>query len=245
VTVYDTGGTPWSHGLPAWATGVRPESRVQELAVDTGWRERVVDHLRREAEGWVIDWDRLTVSKVNELAHRGVLGRTIREIADADGLAPEVAVVDLLAADGHFWVSPPNKSWRDVLDLLSHDRCIPMADGITVDPRRDDRLVGLDRSWNTFRRFLASAVPEAPISLETGLRKLTADAADRLGLSGRGVIEAGAAADFVVVRPKSVSELQAPQFDMAGRGIEAVMVNGHWAYRSETGFASRGAGLVL
>lgn len=244
VTVYDTGGTPWSHGLPLWATE-GSASNIREAASDASWREPVIDHLRTEADGWVCDWTGLAITKVNHTAHRHLLGRTVQEIADVDGIAPEVAVIDLLAADGHFWVSPPNKAWRDVLDLLMHDRCIPMVDGITVDPRRDDRIVGLDRSWNTFRRFLARAMPEAPISLEAGLRKLTADAAERLAISHRGILAPGAAADLVVVKPADVAELHGPDFDMTGMGIEAVMVNGHWAYRSEAGFADRGAGIVL
>lgn len=244
VTVYDTGGTPWSHGLPLWATG-GPESQIQVLATDAHWRSRVADHLQREADGWVVDWEGLTVTKVNDLAHRSLLGCTVQQIADGLGVTPETAVLDLLAADGHFWVSPPNKNWRDVLDLLSHDRCIPMVDGITVDPRRDDRLVGLDRSWNSFRRFVETAIPEAPLSLESGLRKLTSDAAERLGLVDRGVISSGAAADFVVLKPEAVSELQGPDFEMADKGIDGVMVNGRWAYRAGSGFADRGAGIVL
>lgn len=227
VTVYESGGTPWTQGLPDWAIA-SDFAPLATLVADRDWRERVVRYLRLEAEGWVTDWPNLVVTKLATTERRSALGRTIGELAGSAGMDPAEYAVDLLSTEGHFWVSPPNKLWSDVLELLMDDRCIPMVDGITVDPRNPNCLVSLDRSWNAFRRFLLRVVGEGALPLPLGLRKLTGDAADRLGLTGRGVIRPGAAADFTVLNPDNIAELTGPDFDLVGRGIDGVMVNGSW-----------------
>lgn len=243
ITVYEQGGTAWTQGLPDWAIGA-DYAALSELAADPKWRRDVVRFLQK-ADGWVSDWDNLLVTKVNTSESRPMLGRTIGELASVAGSAPEEFAVDLLARDGHFWVSPPNKRWDDIVELLSSDRCIPMGDGMTVDPRDPSRLVALDRSWNAFRRFLSTVVPSAGMELGTALRKLTSDAAQRLSLDDRGVIAEGAAADLVVLAPSEIGELEPPDFQLRGRGIEAVMVNGLWVLHQRSGFTQARPGLVL
>ena len=244
VTVYDSGGTPWTHGLPKWAIG-SDFTRLEFLVSDPRWRQRVVDHLAHDAEGWVVDWERLVITKVTRSASRPLLGRTLGELADGAGLPPEEYAVDLLSQDGHFWVSPPNKRWPEVLQLIQSDRCIPMVDGMTVDPRRPSCVVALDRSWNAFRRFLNRVVPEAPMRLEVALRKLTSDGANRLGMVDRGVIAKGAFADLVAVNPTRLNELTPPEYELRSSGIDAVMVNGQWVLDPQQTLTEARPGRVL
>lgn len=244
MTVYEHGGTPWTQGLPKWAIG-SSFATLTELTADPGWRRRVIDHLANDADGWVVDWERLVISKVNLPDNSAALGRTVAELAGDAGMSPAQYAIELLVRDGHFWVSPPNKRWSDVLQLLQSERCIPMVDGMTVDPRRPDCIVALDRSWNAFRRFLTKVVPGAPMSLEIGLRKLTSDAATRLGLPNRGVITEGAFADLTVLNPDELQELTPPAYELHSTGIEGVMVNGQWVLDPEQNLTSACPGVVL
>lgn len=227
MTVFDTGGTPWTHGLPKWAIP-NSSARLDDLVTDPDWKRSLTAHLAQGTGGWATDWSNLRIAKVNTVRNRRVLGHTIGELAETEGIPPEQFAIELLIDDGHFWVSSQNKRWADVLQLLSSDWCIPMTDGFTVDPTRPDCVVALDRSWNTVRRFLKRVVPEAPMALETALRKLTSDAAVRLHLSDRGVISSGAFADLTVIDHEAMEELEGPDYSLRNRGIEAVMVNGIW-----------------
>jgi N-acyl-D-aspartate/D-glutamate deacylase len=76
------------------------------------------------------------------------------------------------------------------------------------------------------------------LSLEAAIAKLTSVPAERLGLSDRGVIREGLAADLVVFDPVTVLDLAT--FEEPARyptGIPHVVVNGRLAVRDgkETG----------
>jgi N-acyl-D-amino-acid deacylase len=84
------------------------------------------------------------------------------------------------------------------------------------------------RTYGTFPRVLGKYVrQEGCITLEDGVRKMTSMAAEKLGLSDRGVLAAGKAADITVFDPTTVADLatfEAPhQYPV---GIDYVIVNG-------------------
>ena len=68
------------------------------------------------------------------------------------------------------------------------------------------------------------------LTLEEAIHKITAEPARRLGLTDRGTLAAGLAADLVVFDPATIAN-RATEADPAARpaGIERVMVNGAWA----------------
>ena len=96
------------------------------------------------------------------------------------------------------------------------------SDGLHLPGKTHPRLYG------TFPRILGRYVrQEKVIPLETAIHKMTGAPAARLGLSRRGTLQAGYAADLVVFDPASVSDVAT--FDDPLRypvGLPYVFVNG-------------------
>jgi N-acyl-D-aspartate/D-glutamate deacylase len=64
-------------------------------------------------------------------------------------------------------------------------------------------------------------------SLEEAVRKMTGAAANRLGLTDRGLLRPGMAADLVVFDPEAVADRASYNFpELPPVGIEWVLVNG-------------------
>lgn len=84
------------------------------------------------------------------------------------------------------------------------------------------------RSFGTFPRVLGRYVREQPtISLEEAIRKMTTLPASRIGITDRGSLTVGAAADIVVLDPHSIADTST--FDdpwQLARGVHTVLVNG-------------------
>ncbi len=84
------------------------------------------------------------------------------------------------------------------------------------------------RTYGTFPRVLGKYVrDDGLISLETGVRKMTAMAAEKLGLTDRGTLAAGKAADITIFDAGTVRDratFEAPH--QYSDGIDYVIVNG-------------------
>ena len=97
------------------------------------------------------------------------------------------------------------------------------------------------RSYGTYPKFLSRFVREEQlVSLEEAIRKMTSLPAQRLGLTRRGRIAPGYAADLVVFDPESVAEtgtFQAPHSYAVG--IPHVAVNGVMVVEDGAGTPAR------
>jgi N-acyl-D-amino-acid deacylase len=82
-------------------------------------------------------------------------------------------------------------------------------------------------AYGTFPRFLRKARERGNISLEAAVHKMTGAAASRFGLSDRGCLKEGLAADVVVFDWNRVRDHTNETGDAAPTGIECVFVNGH------------------
>lgn len=244
IPPFVTGFTPWTHGLPEWAH--RGGSRAIEArlrSVDD--REAIIAFLEGpDAPPWAVRWEQLTIAKVNRPEHRPWLGQTIASIATERGTPPAATALDLVVADGHFWVSPVNKRQEDLDALVAHEACIPESDSMTVDPARHAALGITPRSVDTFPHFLAEYVYRRRV-LDPGraIAKPTSEAARRLRLDDRGAIRPGAAADLVVFDPAGI-RAGPPDAVSPSPGIRHVMVNGAWVVTAGEATGSR-SGVVL
>jgi N-acyl-D-amino-acid deacylase len=104
------------------------------------------------------------------------------------------------------------------------------SDGLLVGDRPHPR------AWGTFPRYLGHYVRELGVlTLEECVARMTGRAARRLGLTGRGLIRPGYAADLVLFDPATVADratYEDPRRQCAGIGAVyvngvAVMVDGH------------------
>jgi len=127
-----------------------------------------------------------------------------------------------------------------------HPSCMPESDAtaLAVDgPLAGQSFLGA-YTWATYylRRFVRE---RAVLSLPEGVHRLTQLPAQRLGVTDRGVVRAGAWADLVVFDPTTIAErgtLQSP--NQYATGVQHVLVNGRFALR-DGAFTSERAGAVL
>lgn len=107
--------------------------------------------------------------------------------------------------------------------VLAHPLCTIETDTFVTEHGHQNPA-----SFGTFPRVLATYVEAGLFTLEEAVRKMTGAAAERLGLTDRGCIEPGAAADLVVLhgdRLRDTATFASPA--SAPVGIEHVFINGH------------------
>jgi N-acyl-D-amino-acid deacylase len=210
--------------IPTWVQAGGP-ARTKERLAETGVRDRI----RRElAERGVLfaGAGGLRDIRIGYLARPENVrweGRTLGELFDASGSDPIAALCDLLVSED----LRPNEVTPG-----------PHIDGIRRFLRHPIGLVGTDstfvgdkpspRTYGSYPRILGQFVrDEAILSLEGAIWKMTGGPAARLGLTDRGVIREGAAADLVVFDPVTVrSNATYDQPRQYPDGIEQVIVNG-------------------
>jgi N-acyl-D-aspartate/D-glutamate deacylase len=128
----------------------------------------------------------------------------------------------------------------DVRRILRHPATVIGSDGLPNDPMPHPRL------WGTFPRVLGRySRDEGLFPLETAVHKMTGLPARRFGLSGRGFVREGYAADLVLFDEATVRDVATftdPQ--RAAAGISAVWVNGVLSSRDQQATGARGGRFV-
>jgi N-acyl-D-amino-acid deacylase len=154
-------------------------------------------------------------------------GRRLVEQARADGVGAADLLVDLVARDGLACVMLVDAmAEADVRRVIAHSASMFGSDGWTM--AVDGAPYAHPRDFAAAVRLLVRYVrDEAVLPLGAAVAKLAALPAARLGLSERGVIAAGRAADLVVLDLERLDEV-ATFADPCRHpvGIEQVLVNG-------------------
>jgi len=163
-------------------------------------------------------------------------GRYLDEFARDEGLALDDAIAALQPAGAIYF----SMDEADVERILAYPETMIGSDGLPHDRFPHPRL------WGAFPRVLGHYVRERGLlPLERAVHKMTGLPAMRFGLSGRGFVRPGCAADLVVFDPLRIRD--AATFAQPARpaeGIVEVMVNGvsTWTGAGHTGAR---AGTVL
>lgn len=156
-------------------------------------------------------------------------GRYLDEIAAELGVDP-LDAVDLLQPAGAIYFMMDE---ADVERILAYPQTMIGSDGLPHDQFPHPRL------WGAFPRVLGHYSRERRLfPLETAVHKMTGLSAERFGLTGRGFIRPGCAADLVVFDRDAVGDTATfarPASPAAG--IVSVFVNGveTWASGEHTG----------
>ena len=169
----------------------------------------------------------------SSIAHPELAGKNLVEIGEAFGCDPIEAVFRLVLADG---VDFYNVMIRHIfatsaeLDrLLMNPYCSVESDGVVT--ATDGLLSNFTMNRSSFGytiRFIEEYVLQRNIfSLEEAIRKMTSLPADSAGLSNRGRIEVGKAADLVVLDLDKLADNSTDEVPQAyPSGVELVVVNG-------------------
>ncbi|HEX4360281.1 MAG TPA: D-aminoacylase [Pseudonocardia sp.] len=226
---YLPGATTLSAVLPSWATSGGPDETLRRLhdpAALARIRADLEVHGSDGCHGVVAEWDTIEISGVTHAELDGVVGRTIEWLAGARGVDPFDVFTDILVRDdlgtgilqhvGHE---------ENVRAIMRHGRHTAGSDGLLVGAKPHPR------AWGTFPRYLGHYCRELGLfSLEECVGHLTGRAAARLGLSDRGLVRPGYAADLVLFEPDRVADTATydrPRSPAAG--IPYVLVNGELA----------------
>ncbi len=163
-----------------------------EVYRDPAWRALAAAELD---SGKHVDmrWDTCIVSETNDPA---VAGRTVSDISRERGIHPLDVVLDIALADeliSRFTINFANDDADAVSQLLQEPGCVlGLSDAGAHIGQICDGVMPID--------FLAHWVRDRELMpAETGIRRLTGELADLIGLHGRGYVAEGFAADIVVL----------------------------------------------
>jgi N-acyl-D-amino-acid deacylase len=125
---------------------------------------------------------------VNRPENAHLSGRTIG-IARERGQAPIDTALDLVLEDGQYWIAPTIKDQGHLDRLVASPLCVPIGDGFANHPEMHRAYGLMPKSFGTFPLVLGSYVRDRGVlTLEQGIRTITAEPARRLGLTDRGML---------------------------------------------------------
>jgi N-acyl-D-amino-acid deacylase len=167
---------------------------------------------------------------VNSAALKKYQGRTLEDIAKAEGKDPLDVLIDVIAQDGTTGSGIMFFMNEDDMRLaLRHPLVMLGTDSGGMAPDSPPPTAGVHpRAWGSAARILGRYVREEKLlSLEEAIRKMTSLPAQRMRLWDRGVIRPGAYADLVVFDPATIRDrasFENPR--QYADGVRFVAVNG-------------------
>jgi len=225
--------------LPLWVREGSKEKMIARLK-DPSQRDRIkADMADTNATTWENQWygsgggDGVLLTEVINPSLRQYQGLTLTEIGTRMNKDPRDAVMDIVIADqGESSVVISIMTEDDVRAALK-DPLISV--GTDSGARAEDGPLSESKShprgWGSFPRILGKYVrDEHLLTLEEAIRKMTSRPATRVGLTDRGVLRLGMAADITIFDPKTIRDVAT--FEDPNHyavGVRWVIVNGRAA----------------
>jgi N-acyl-D-amino-acid deacylase len=221
--------------LPVWAREGGTEALIRRLQ-DPVTRERIKRDMDDPNAPFENQWygsggpSGVMLSSVLNPELRKYEGMNFAEIGKAMGKDPRDAAMDLVIAD--------RAESSVIIAIMDEDdvRAVMRHPFVSFDTdsgaRAEDGPLSASKShpraWGTFPRILGRYVRDEQImSLEEAIRKMTSQAASRVGILDRGILRAGMFADISVFDPAAVKD--EATFEVPNKystGIRYVFVNG-------------------
>ena len=222
--------------IPPWVKKDGPRIMCQKLR-DPGIRARALadmenglpgwDNIMNSGEGW---GELVFIANLKTRANKRFEGKSVAEIAQALGVTPYEAVVQLMIDED----ASVKCVWHAMCDedlemIMKHPRVIFGTDGracATYGPLSAGRVH--PRYYGTYPRIMGHYVREKGLfSLEEAIYKSTGLAAERFRLTDRGLIKPGYRADLVIFDPDAIREVSTFEDPHHyPEGISRVIVNG-------------------
>ncbi|MEQ9505776.1 MAG: amidohydrolase family protein [Hyphomonas sp.] len=237
--------------LPGWYRIMRFGTPEQIVAAfrDPASREKLV----AEAAVYTGLWPTLRLRQVQTDANQKYVGMTVGEIADARGVSPIDAMIDLSVEenlDAHFLAANMGHNADDVVGgLLSHPRVhIGASDG-------GAHILSFSTYGDTGYLFAHFVRDLKAMSLESAVKKITSDTASIWGIPERGLLQEGYVADIVIFDPQTIDRGEEKYVkDVPGDGsryvrdalgVDTVIVGGGVAWSAADGYQMDTRGEVL
>lgn len=189
-----------------------------EAPADPGWESKIR----------LIGWENVRIGGVGEESLRALEGLSLAEIAGTRREAPFDTLAWLVAADrGRTNIVMFQLSEDDLEVALSHPLHMLGSDGL---PRETGKPH--PRAFGAFPRYLARALRgEGRLGLEDAVRHMTAVPAQRFGLTDRGLLRPGMAADLTLFTADASDRATFTDPTRPPHGITDVLVAGRFVLR--------------
>lgn len=225
---YIAGSTTMTSLFPAWTLEGGMERFLERLR-DLDTRKRIIAEVQT-GDGWSrangsMGWNDVIIASCPH--QKEFEGCTLQQLALELGKEPPHAMMDfLLAEQGKASIILFMMSEDNVALGMAHPKVMIGSDSLAMATGRGGKPH--PRTYGTFPRVLGKYVrQEGVITLADAVRKMTSMAATKLGLTDRGVLAIGKAADITIFNAATVvdrSTFEDPhQFP---DGIDYVFVNG-------------------
>jgi N-acyl-D-aspartate/D-glutamate deacylase len=178
------------------------KSRDERLAAyrDPAWRAAAWRDVGADSRGLPFNWKSLSVAESE--SRPDLVGRSVVELAEEQGCTPLDVTLDISLGDGlktRFWSVLANNDPEGIAWLLPRDHVLlGLADSGAHVSQLCDACFATDLLGNWVRE-------RQVMPLERAIHKLTAEPAAVYGLSDRGSIAVGQAADICVFDPDAVA----------------------------------------
>jgi N-acyl-D-amino-acid deacylase len=221
--------------LPTWVREGGIEAMLARLK-DPAARARIKREMEDPAAPYENQWygsggaAGVMLSSVLDPKLRKYEGMTMDRIGAAMGVDPRDAVMDLVIADraeSYCIISIMDEA--DVRRALIHPLISFDTDsGARAEDGPLSESKSHPRAWGTFPRILGRYVREQRLlTLEEAIRKMTSQAAIRVGLVDRGLLRPGMFADVTIFDPATVGDRASFEDpNHYSTGIRHVLVNG-------------------
>jgi N-acyl-D-aspartate/D-glutamate deacylase len=233
---------PWTAGengldanLPIWVRDGGPDKMAERLK-DPAVRARVRAELQRVDHSWENQYrcagggKGILIATVVNPALKKYEGKTIADIAQAEGRDEADVIMDMVVADrAHTANIVFIMDDQDVRAALRHPL---VALGTDSPAEAEDGILSQEKShpraWASAPRILGHYVrDEHLMPLEEAVRKMTSLPASRMGLADRGILRPGMAADLVAFDPAAIRDISTYTDPVHySAGIPYVAVNG-------------------
>ncbi|GAA0942706.1 D-aminoacylase [Actinocorallia libanotica] len=228
VYPYAASSTQLSSRLPDWALDGGLDALLERLARPET-RERIAAELRAKTGGTFLP-EGTVLAAMPDGPYTPYVGASLREIADERGADPADVALDVLA--GHralVFIVNHAMAEDDVDTVLRHPAAAVASDGWELDTACGGHPH--PRHFGAFARALGHhARDRGLLTLPQAVHKMTGLPASRLGLTGRGTLAEGHAADLAVFEPGEITDRATYAEPLAyAEGVRHVVVNGRLA----------------
>jgi N-acyl-D-amino-acid deacylase len=212
---YTAGSNGLDACLPPWIREGGHDALLKRLA-DPAQRERAKQEMLQDTDAWSNQYlgsggpDGVLIASVVNASLKKYEGKTVAQIATEEKKDPRDALIDLVIADKAntaciIFIMDENDvrtALRSPLVAFGTDSGAGATDGIFSQEKSHPR------GWASTARILGHYVrDEKLLPLEEAVRKMTSFPAEGAGLTDRGLVKVGFAADLVVVNLPKVQDL--------------------------------------
>ncbi|VTU45864.1 N-acyl-D-glutamate deacylase (plasmid) [Variovorax sp. SRS16] len=237
VFPFDYGPTPLSALIPPSMFADTREEMARRLR-DPAFKRRIVEGMGGMFKA-AIDNDMVdSMFVASDGADGSLTGLSLADLAKKTGLPVTEAAVWLLENAGDnfpcVYIVENWVRWEDLVGALEDPQFFIMGDGATsaLDGPASSFAMAL-ADWGYAPRYLSRFVRDMKlVSIEQAIGRMCSGPALQFGLTDRGTVEPGKAADLVVFDARTIGSAVAPHaLRQLPTGISHVLVNGQFVVR--------------